>query len=109
MLENCWQHFQVSAPAHVPRGILSKLNHYGAQSCFPFCQVLNPLFGYTKGSVVEAALQVSIIQQSHNLFMAFLGDWKKYLDLRLDRQRAKDADKACCLLSVHDLLYYRDI
>ena len=69
--------------------------------------MLNPLFGYTKGSVVEAALQVSKIQ--HFGFIALLGDWAKHLDLCLDRQRAKDANQACCLLPLYDLLYHRDI
>ena len=39
----------------------------------PFCQVLNPLFGYTKGSVVEAALQVSKIQNFGSLLFQVTG------------------------------------
>ena len=41
--------------------------------------------------------------------MALLGDWKKHLDLCLDRQRAEDANKACCLLPLYDLFHHWDI
>lgn len=75
------------------------------------CQVLNPLFGYTKGSVVEAAIQVSKEElyffHVHSLLDS--GDWKKHLDFCLDRQRAEDADKTCRFLPFHDLFCDRDI
>ena len=75
------------------------------------CQVLNPLFGYTKGSVVEAAIQVSKEElyffHVHSLLDS--GDWKKHLDFCLDRQRAEDADKTCRFLPFHDLFCDRNI
>ena len=72
------------------------------------CQVLNPLFGYTKGSVVEAAIQVS---KGELCFHSSLnsGDRTKHMDFCLDRQRAEDADKTCRFLPFHDLFCDRDI
>ena len=43
------------------------------------------------------------------LFITLSGDWKKHLDICSDRQRAENANQACCLLPLYDLLNYRDI
>ena len=43
------------------------------------------------------------------LIKALSGDWTKHLDFCLDRQWAEDANKASCVLPLHDLCYYRDI
>jgi hypothetical protein len=71
---------------------------------FMFLEVLNPLFGYTRGSVVEAALQVG---QPFNTDHWLPGHREEHLDLCPDRQRAEDAGQAGRVLPLHDLLLHR--
>ena len=72
-----------------------------------YLEVVNPLFGLTKGSVPTAMIQVkTIFIGGMNFYVGFPGVGKKPFPLGADWQRGKNADSAFRLLSFHDLLQY---